>query len=422
MRGEPCPAAVRRSTQTRILEFIVPITASLLALVLSISPQAAPAAGQPGGQPPAGPIPTDPWPAWPIPPLERVKPRGYTIGYAIDVGATSQLPQVADPFTSTGGTITFEPAVADNWTVADLDQRQVTVRLNGSPVRSPSRLEGDPAGDQRRLIIDIPDGVVNAVSVRVTWPAIAFNSVVDERIAAGIAWPREWPAESRRFLSPSFAIDSDNMIFKEYVARVAGSELRRVPVYLAAKDLVRHAITEFRNVNGTVVVREGLGAVRGFRLQNASQAALSRNGSPGDLVSTCVAVLRAAGIPARPVIGISSGDAEPGETKQPLKQTAFCVWGEFHLPGAGWVPFDPWEMRGTGLPQANVHRPWKWFGTCDQLNRRVALAYDFAPVRQGFIQDWPAGWAWTISGSVRAPFRIVDATAPLLISRGPVRP
>ena len=399
-------------------------TAFTAALLLASSLSTASAPSVPGQQTPpnAGPVPTDPWPAWPPPPLRRSEPRGYTVGLAIDVGAASQLPQVPDPFTSTGGEITIEPVTADNWTVADLDRREVSLLLNGSTVPFESRVEGDPKADHRRLVVSVPDGVVNALTLRAGWPAIAFNSEVDEAAAATIAWPRQWPPEAQAALQPSLAIDSDQPIFREFVAKVAGDELRRVPVYLAAKDLVRRSIMEFRNIQGGALAREGLGAVRGFRLQGASVAAQAGTGTPGDLVCVCVAVLRAAGIPARPVIGIYSGDGDRGDNKLPSGRTTLCVWAEFHLPGAGWVPFDPNEMRGSGLPQANVRKPWRWFGTIDQLNRRVALTYEFAPIRQGFIQDWPAGWAWTISGVVRAPFRLVDVTTPILISRGRVRP
>jgi transglutaminase-like putative cysteine protease len=274
--------------------------------------------------------------------------------------------------------------------------------------------------------MSVPDGVVNAFSLRASWSAIAFNSEVDEPAASNIAWPRQWAPEVQRYLSPGFAIDSDQPVFREFVAGVAGEELRRVPVYLAAKDLVRRAIMEFRNVSSESLVREGRGAVRGFRLQGASVAASAAGGTAGgtagDLVCVCVAVLRAAGIPARPVVGIYSGDGDRGSSKLPRGKTTMCVWAEFHLPGTGWVPFDPYEMRGSGLPQADLRKPWRWFGSIDELNRRVAIAYEFAPVRQGFIQDWPAGWAWTISGVARAPFRIVDVTTPILISRGRVQP
>lgn len=386
------------------------LAASLVVAAHTFAPQA------------TGPVPTDPWPGCPPPPLRRTEPREYTAGLAIDMGAASERLQVTDPFISQGGSITLEPVVAGNWTVADLDRRSVSLRINGSPVQFESTVEGDPTLDHRRLVTTIPSGVVNALTLHASWPAISFNSEIDEAAASRIAWPRQWPPETTRYLGPSLAIDSDRPIFGEFVRSVAGDELRRVPVYLAAKDLVRRTIGEFRNITSEHLVQEGLGAVRGFRLQDASVAALAHEGSPSDLVATCVAVLRAAGIPARPVLGIYSGDGDRADNKLPRDKTTLCVWAEFHLPGAGWVPFDPNEMRGSGLPQANLQRPWRWFGSCDQLNRRVAIGYDFAPTHHGRILQWPAGWALTISGRTRAPFTLIDVTTPILVSRGRARP
>jgi hypothetical protein len=154
------------------MSMVAALTAAIVcSLAAPVSPDAAAQAAPPGR-----PVPTDPWPAWPPPPLRRSEPRGYTVGLAIDVGAASQLPQVPDPFTSRGGMITIEPVTADNWTVADLDQREVSLRLNGSSVPFESKIEGDPTADHRRLVVSIPDGVVNALTMRATWSARSWKT------------------------------------------------------------------------------------------------------------------------------------------------------------------------------------------------------------------------------------------------------
>jgi hypothetical protein len=366
--------------------------------------------------------PADSWPGCPAPPLYRSDPRGYTVGLSIDIGATSQTRGVPDPFLSAGGSITIEAATVDTSTVSDLRGLESSVRLNGIPQKVPARIEGDPLSGAQRIRLDIPQGPLQTVSARATWPAIAFSIGVDEAIAAKVTWPRAWTPEVTKFLSPSQGIQSDDEVFKAFVAKTTEGRLRRTPIYLAAKDLVRRTIVEFQNVNTQTLVREGQGTIRGFRLQGAISSTRALSVTPGDMVCTCVAVLRAAGIPARPVIGIYSGSGNNPDTKLPKDRTTLCVWAEFNLPGCGWVPFDPYEMRGRGLPQANVNQPWKWFGTIKQMNRRVALAYDFAPFNHGMTRDWPAGWVWTVSGRTTAPFRIVDATAPLMVSRGQIRP
>ena len=366
--------------------------------------------------------PADSWPGCPAPPLYRTDPRGYTVGLAIDIGATSQRQGVPDPFISLGGSITIEAATVDTSTVSDLRGRESSIRLNGIPQKATARIEGDPLTGSQRISLDIPRGSLQTVSARVTWPAIAFSIGVDEPMAAKVTWPREWTPEVAKFLAPSQGIQSENELFKAFVAKTTEGRLRRTPIFLAAKDLVRRTIMEFQNVDSQTLVREGQGTIRGFRLQGALASTQALSVTPGDLVCTCVAVLRAAGIPARPVIGIYSGSGSNPDTKLPKDRRTLCVWAEFNLPGCGWVPFDPYEMRGRGLPQANINQPWKWFGTIKQMNRRVALAYDFAPFNHGVTCDWPAGWVWTVAGQTTAPFRLVDATAPLMVSRGQIRP
>ena len=166
----------------------------------------------------------------------------------------------------------------------------------------------------------------------------------------------------------------------------------------------------------------GTPRVLGYHVRGASQSIGQIQLSPPDLVCTCVAVLRAAGIPARPVIGIDSGKGTQSGRKLPRDRTSFAIWGEFRLPGKGWVPFDPWQMRGQGLRQLKVQQPWRWFGTIRDLNRRVALAYDFAPSGGGTTSPWPGGWAIAIAWRSDGRAFPTGTIEPILISRGRIRP
>ncbi len=205
----------------------------------------------------------------------------------------------------------------------------------------------------------------------VSYRAQSFSSRIDDRRAAEIPWPREWPAEVGDGLKPQAYIESDDPIFKATVDRVSEGQLHLVPPYLAARDLVRYCINELQ-VTGDGVHRGRMRVLHGMELVGAARAARDGRGSPHDLVCVCVAVLRAAGIPARPVIGVE-------EDKR--GRNTFVTWAEFYLPSAGWVPFDPDVMRGKGIRHRDVHQPWPEFGTMDDLNRRVPLAYHFLPPR-----------------------------------------
>jgi transglutaminase-like putative cysteine protease len=228
---------------------------------------------------------------------------------------------------------------------------------------------------------------IDSLRWRVKWRQRSFTPAVDEAVLRRSTWPREWPADARDFLKPQTAIESDAPIFADFVRKTAGERLRQVSPYLAAKDLVRATCTSFRGVDTSGLVRHSSGAVLGLKLNGAARSATEGKGSSHDLVAACVAVLRAAGIPARPVIAVWKDiDRLAGRP-----DTILVSWGEFLVPGAGWVVFDPLGMRRGPLRSLDVNRPWDGFGAIDDLNEACPFCYAFGP--EGAIWPYyPAVW------------------------------
>ncbi len=63
-------------------------------------------------------------------------------------------------------------------------------------------------------------------------------------------------------------------------------------------------------------------------------------GKCGDISSIFIALARAAGVPSREVFGIRQGKKQT----QDISTWQHC-WSEFFLPGYGWVPVDPADVR-----------------------------------------------------------------------------
>lgn len=93
-------------------------------------------------------------------------------------------------------------------------------------------------------------------------------------------------------------------------------------------------------------------------------------GKCADISSVYVAIARAAGVPARDVFGLRLAHPHKGDIT-----SAFHCWAEFYLPGTGWVPVDPADVRKMmlvhhiALKDAGHWRKFFWGG--DDLFRVV---------------------------------------------------
>ncbi len=101
-------------------------------------------------------------------------------------------------------------------------------------------------------------------------------------------------------------------------------------------------------------------------------------GKCADISSIYVALARAAGVPAREVLGIRQGKKDG----QDVTGWQHC-WAEFYLPGTGWVPVDPADVRKAMLkqnlklddPKVAELRAYFW-GTVDPYRVRLAEGRD----------------------------------------------
>ncbi|MBM4273983.1 MAG: transglutaminase domain-containing protein [Deltaproteobacteria bacterium] len=109
------------------------------------------------------------------------------------------------------------------------------------------------------------------------------------------------------------------------------------------------------------------------------RALLARPGGKcTDISSMFVCLARAAGIPAREIFGLRLGK----KPEEDITQYQHC-WAEFYLPGYGWVPVDPADVRKAMLvdnlkpedPKTRQYKEYYWGGV-DQHRIRLAVGRD----------------------------------------------
>lgn len=263
----------------------------------------------------------------------------------------------------------------------------------------------------------VPVGVFRGTTLRwnVGWKAQVWSCRVNEQVLATKTWPREWPQEVQEALQPQKGIESDQDFAKAIVATAVGDKLRSMPPWHATKEIIRTVVVGLKSVNNDGWERRGQGRVVGLKMEGAREAARLERGSNHDLVATCVAALRAAGIPARPVVGFVEGKARSASGDR-RKQTLLNSWAEVFVPEAGWVPFDPAELRGSAVRQLKVADPWPGVGTWKDLNERVPIAWCFAP--QGYSSsEYASVWGWRPQGFANS-LTLEAAIQLQVVSRG----
>lgn len=163
---------------------------------------------------------------------------------------------------------------------------------------------------------------------------VSFHARARENRVANLAERAgDLPVEVRKYLESEFWVPIDDPRVKAAAAEATKGKKGTLAKARGVYDWVVENTRRDPDVPGC-----GLGKVEVTIAQ--------RTGKCADISSVFVAVARAAGIPAREVFGLRLG--QPGQTD--ITDGHHC-WVEFYLPGTGWVPADPSDVRKAMLAQ-----------------------------------------------------------------------
>ncbi len=268
-------------------------------------------------------------------------------------------------------------------------------------------LSSQPTGKEVELWIPYPVSDNNQQISQISWAGdYAEAAVYTERTFGSPMLYVRWDAKAqKRNLQLKLSAERQEQIRRDFPAQAAAYDPKDYQLYLAATALgpidgeVKKLADEI--TTGKVGILEKARAVYDWTVDNSYRdpntrgcglgdvtALLKRPGGKcADISSIYIALARAAGVPTREVLGIRTGR----DQKQDVSTWQHC-WAEFYLPGYGWVPVDPADVRKAMLkqnleldnPKVAELREAYW-GRVDQYRIRLSEGRDLQlnPPQQG---------------------------------------
>ncbi len=251
---------------------------------------------------------------------------------------------------------------------------------------------------------DVKD-YINAIHLIHDSHIVVADTIFDHKKAQHLPWPDKWDAPTTAFLTP--IVDSVG----EEVAGDASDTIKilldfwvddKDPKGISELDLVKFLTgkviehlqvrgppAEFstRSGNRLSPVFTGGTIWSGFVVRPADVVAREPNGTKHDLATLLTAVLRSAGVPARTVLCVDR--TENDVLEKMVSMVEFAMYDP-ERDFTFWVPIDVDKLRLTGKRAAQYKQWWNYFGTHDELNDYVPVAYYFHPPASYRAYDLPA--------------------------------
>ena len=291
----------------------------------------------------------------------------------------------------------------------------------------------DERGNSLVPIIDQPERI--DIDFRV--PVRIHETRFDEKRAMNLDWPASWPSWTQPLRDPQRFIASDanfvgNLLNSWTDNKPHSMKPARLAKFLAAKVIdaaqpgadprafwpepdtldggypyVVTRQTPFPFLRGIDVQDERIFANQPFFSPRLREPVESSQSNAAVITNLYVALLRAADIPARVIIGVLPPEAElariPGRDSKPnadLVAPVFRFWAEFYLwdedaQRGDWIPVDIIRQRDESSRSRPLDQTWRYFGNHDELDEIVPISSVYTPeTAEQPHRSVPAIWGW----------------------------
>lgn len=250
------------------------------------------------------------------------------------------------------------------------------------------------------------------VRLEVDLPMTCWQTKFDEKTAETVTWPGKWPAAAASTFTDVQALgrnrNGDDVVLINHAAPIVQELLKKwtndkdpksiAPVVLA-KYLAGEVLDYIQPSGSGLRVQKNSG-FEGFELIGAQKALEDRRGTEHDIACALAAIYRAAGLPARLVIGYDISKDKGKDDNFLAKKNAglpdFRTWVEFALhdesePKEIWVPVDVNRQRKASSRNTGK---WKFFGSHDEFDNVLPIAHQFHPPTSVISHGSPCFWGW----------------------------
>lgn len=349
-------------------------------------------------------------------------------------GSQPYLPEI-QPFKFETAALVFPCLAGTAASSTDLENIKGKLTFDGKDVTGqPTVLDGLSCGSRYQRW-DMRDKAGRQIDFEVELPVTCWEVKADEAVAAKAVWPQggRWPADAQSTftdgagstIAPALPGAEVQSALKSWTGGKPPTEVKpwELARFLAGKVL------ETVQPSGDGLVSSQSGLLQGFVLQGAEKTLSTRRGSEHDIACLLAAVYRAAGLPARTVIGYDvtktkgddkgfTGRSGSGSLRSWVE---FCLYDE-PAQASLWVPVDVVRQRRSGNVAPTGGRPWRFFGSNDETDDVIPLAFHYHPPTTVMAHGSPCLWGWLTTPEVQRAEQTVRFIVNTAVKRGGMPP